>query len=389
MKNLRYYSLMAALTAAMTIGFTSCGSDDDNNGSGSTATVAGTQQAMQEACDSWRGSRAYWELSEAFLFGPADEYNVDPHIDTWPVAANSVAEILRDEKIMARIDQYLIEQQDDNVLGFHGLEYLLFRDGAARNVSQITNVEYKMAVAIAKDLYASTCVLETAWAGPSNVAASHKAACDTWLANRKETYKNYGDEFRSMAGVDAAVQILEGCIDITNEVSGSKIGLPYTGEDVSYIESPFARNSITDFRDNIISCRNALYGGVGATTPQTTSLMYFCLNSGNATLATQAREVQEDLEYAIEKVAAMKAPFVLYYKDSSAQEAMGALDVLIMSIEELEKLLKAASNNSAVEAACKNVRDQYVQNVVIPTYRMLVENTEQLLNKVTNISAQK
>jgi predicted lipoprotein len=60
-----------------------------------------------------------------------------------------------------------------------------------------------------------------------------------------------------------------------------------------------------------------------------------------------------------------------------------------MSIEELEKLLKAASNNSAVETACQNVRNQYVQNVVIPTYRMLVENTEQLLNKVTNISAQK
>lgn len=375
---------MAAICAAMTISFTSCGSDDD--GSAVTTTVAGSQQAMQEACDSWKSSRAYWELSEAFLFGPADEYNVDPHIDTWPVAANSVSEILRDEKIMSRIEEYLIEQQDDNVLGFHGLEYLLFRDGAARPVSQLTNVEYKLAVAIAKDLYASTCVLETAWAGPANVTAARKAQCDTWLKNRNETYKNYGDEFRAMNGVPAAVQILEGCIDIINEVSTSKIGLPHTGEDVSYIESPFAYNSITDFRDNIISCRNALYGSLGATTPQTTSLIYFCQNSGNTALASQARKVQNDLENAIQKVAAMKAPFVLYYKDASAQVAMDALDTLIQSITELEGTLQQATNNSAVESACKNVRDQYVQNVVIPTYRALVDNAEKMVSKVNAIS---
>jgi hypothetical protein len=70
-------------------------------------------------------------------------------------------------------------------------------------------------------------------------------------------------------------------------VGQSKIGLPYTGEDASYIESPYAYNSITDFYDNIVSCKNALYGAMGATAPSEKSLIYFCQNAGNATLKTR------------------------------------------------------------------------------------------------------
>ena len=33
---------------------------------------------------------------EAFLFGAADVYSIDPHTDTWPVAANDLADVLRD-----------------------------------------------------------------------------------------------------------------------------------------------------------------------------------------------------------------------------------------------------------------------------------------------------
>ena len=38
-----------------------------------------------EACEHWTESRKAWELSEAFLFGAAADYNIDPHIDSWPL----------------------------------------------------------------------------------------------------------------------------------------------------------------------------------------------------------------------------------------------------------------------------------------------------------------
>ena len=36
---------------------------------------------------------------------------------------------------------------------------------------------------------------------------------------------------------------------------------PYSGEDVNYIESPYSHKSFVDFRDNMLSIENTLYGG--------------------------------------------------------------------------------------------------------------------------------
>lgn len=37
---------------------------------------------ISNAAEAWKESRRYWELSEAFLFGPAADHNIDPHIDS-------------------------------------------------------------------------------------------------------------------------------------------------------------------------------------------------------------------------------------------------------------------------------------------------------------------
>ena len=63
---------------------------------------------------------------------------------------------------------------------------------------------------------------------------------------------------------DAVAQILsddEGsCVAIANEVGTAKIANPFSAGDVSYVESPYSYNSITDFRDNIRSIRNVWLG---------------------------------------------------------------------------------------------------------------------------------
>ena len=41
-----------------------------------------TEDQIKAAGDQWIAARKYWELSEAWLFGPADIYSIDPHIDT-------------------------------------------------------------------------------------------------------------------------------------------------------------------------------------------------------------------------------------------------------------------------------------------------------------------
>ncbi|MBR6180446.1 MAG: hypothetical protein IKQ77_04445 [Prevotella sp.] len=388
---------MAALAVVFTTGFASCSSDDDAD----TKTVTGTQAALDQACKDWKTARANWENTEAFLFGAADVYSIDPHTDTWPVAANDLADVLRDEKAMSNLDNF-IKTANSGILGYHGLEYVLFRQGQPRQISQITNLEYNYICAVAKDLYNATATLEAAWDSREsnsdrhqiaiNYVATHNALNDDGDAEGAlGSFQNFGKAFKTpgtgdwVTALDATLEIISGCRDIIGEVGDSKIGLPYTGEDATYIESPYAYNSITDFYDNIVSCKNALFGKMDATSPTQQSLIYFCQNSGNATLAGQANTVVAKLDVALAKIKAMKHPFALYFSDSSCKVAIDALGELDDALADLSETLSGYAGNNNVEAQCQIINENYVDNVVLATYRTLADNAQKLYQSIVNI----
>lgn len=394
MKNLMK---MAALSVVLTTGFASCSSDDDAN----TSVVEGSQEVLDQACADWKVARANWENTEAFLFGAADVYSIDPHTDTWPVAANDLADVLRDEKAMADLDNF-IKTANSGILGYHGLEYVLFRQGQPRKIDQITNLEYNYICAVAKDLYHATATLEAAWDSKESNAERLKIAKEyvaTHLAidddgNQEgalEGFQNFGKAFKNPGtgdwetALDATREIISGCQDIIGEVGDSKIGLPYTGEDKTYIESPYAYNSIIDFYDNIVSCKNALYGSMGATTPNEKSLIYFCKNAGNASLAAQANNVVSKLDNALAMIKAMKAPFALYYADASCKVAIDALGDLDEALGALDETLAGYAGNATVESQCKVINENYVDNVVLATYRTLADNAQKLYQSIVKI----
>ena len=388
---------MAVFAAVLATGLVSCSSDDDADNS----VVTGTQAALDKACADWKVARANWEQSEAFLFGAADVYSIDPHTDTWPVAANDLAQVLRDEKAMSNLDNF-IKTANSGILGYHGLEYVLFRQGKARQIDQITNLEYSYIAAVAKDLYSATATLEAAWDSYESNAERQRIAKEyvaTHLAINEEGdqqgklagFQNFGKAFKNPGtgdwefAIDATREIISGCQDIIGEVGDSKIGLPYTGEDASYIESPYAYNSIIDFYDNIVSCKNALYGSVGATAPNEKSLIYFCQHSGSNALATQANIVVAKLDAALTDINAMKAPFALYYSDASCTKAIDALSELDDALDELDEALLGYAGNQTVEAQCKVINENYVDNVVVVTYRTLADNAQKLYQSIVNI----
>ncbi len=374
----------------------SCSSDDDVE----VNVISGSQTALDAACSQWKVARADWEKTEAFLFGAADVYSIDPHTDTWPVDQTALANVLRDESIMSDIENK-VKQLNSGLLGYHGIEYVLFRNGSPRDISQLTELEYKYVCAVAKDLYQATCVLQTTWEGTKSgtrynetvsYLASHNSLDDDGnVTDEGLSYINFGSNFKNTpsaeydSDLDATIQIIEGTRDIISEVAGSKIGLPWSGQDDSYIESPYAYNSIIDFYDNIVGCRSALYGEVDATVPKDRSLIYFCLNAGNATLKSQAQTVQEKLENALAKIDSMKRPFALYFTDSSVKTTIDALDELDASFDSLEETLKTFVGNSVVEAQCKVINANYVDNIVVRTYTSLCDNAEKLYNAIINI----
>lgn len=398
MKKIFKYSMLFAAALTLSLGFASCSDDNDEPETPSSVNpdLNGTDAMVSEACTNWREARQDWEWSEAFLFGPATDFGLDPHTDTWPFDRVQFDKYMKkynpatDEDDAALIDDAIANGQ--NLTGFHAVEYLIFRDGEARKIKDMTANEVYFAQSAAQDLYLSSLKLVNAWGGDLS-DAEQKILDDAEFES-----KNYGEDFMTAGEPGskyssitlATREIIAGANEIIGEVRDSKIGAPATGEDVNYIESPFAHNSIVDFYDNIMSCKHALYGGWNVVDqPTATSLLGVCLKVNNADMKAAAQKAQTKLDAALNKISNMKKPFVLYYTDQSAKDAMAALEELEAALDALDGEIEKFSGNETLEAEFKKVNEAFVKNTVIPTYRALADNDLKLLNSLKKITWKK
>lgn len=328
-----------------------------------------TQTMVDNACTSWKAARACYEKSEAFLLGAASDYDIDPHIDSWPLDLTALHTELLNSKQIAR---YSSDDEDANIdnihgdlnqflLGFHAVEFVVFRNGEPRKVTSFNSTyddyndradftdikpidELNFAVAVAGDLMGSIYELEVCWSGKT---ADHK----TWLENHEwhttmpssditygENMKNAGKAGSIYTSVKSAVSALligdQGCGGICDEVGQTKMGKPYglntteenAESDPNYIESPFSYNSLTDFWDNIQSIKNIWFGGYS--TDNTKTGTYSFHNYFAKLNPTLGAEVEAAITEAQAKIKACPAPFVNNYKNAQVKAAIDARTAL-------------------------------------------------------------
>lgn len=328
-----------------------------------------TTEMVSNACEAWEQARRYWELSEAWLYGPAADYNIDPHIDTWPLDRTAMRNMLDNESQMANMDEdgVFISTLGESLLGFHAVEYMLFGEvetssgsyigtGEPRDVSLYTTQELIYLTAVAADLRNQCIRLEAAWAGMDNVTSEKQ---DILTELELEPTRNYGEMMMNsgQAGsiwtsyANAVQELLAGAQDIADEVGGLKIGNP-TGhgeeDDPDYIESPYSLNSINDFIDNIKSIQNAYegyqIGKNGNVADDYIQPVTYSLSAYISSLDASADErLKTAIQDAIDKISEMKEPFAQTARDP-------AYDAI----------------NQAAIAACTEVSDalQEVMNVI-------------------------
>ena len=291
----------------------------------STSSI--TQAQIDEACKDFKAARMYWEQSEAFLGGAASDFDVDPTIDSWPLNRSLLLNYFNNGMNDEMLD-------DATILGFHALEFILFRDGQPRKVAELKNFdtyknfekvsgekEFAYAQTICTLLKQRTFQLQCAWDGGKDAArlAVVKAAK---LPYQTEKGLSYGDNLIN-AGVsgsnssfptlkDAIAQVLsddEGsCLAIANEVGTAKIANPFSAGDVSYVESPYSYNSITDFRDNIRSIRNVWLGSTDKSANKYSFHTFFASVKKDAV----NQKVENSYVAAIADISNMPSPFVKY-----------------------------------------------------------------------------
>ena len=287
-----------------------------------------SQSQINEACDDFKDARENWERSEAFLMGAASDFDIDPTIDSWPLNRSLLLNYFNN----GMNDEML---EDATILGFHALEFILFRNGQPRKVAEFQgNDTYKnfTGVSGAKELaYAQTICkllkercfqLQVAWEGEKAKNASRVAAVKAaGLEYTTENGLSYGENL-TQAGVNAKstfptlkaaiAQVLsddEGsCVAIATEVGTAKIANPFSAGDISYVESPYSYNSITDFQDNIRSIRNVWYGSTSGTAASNSFNGFFASVGQTATNTSAVNAFNN----AITRIGQMPAPFVKY-----------------------------------------------------------------------------
>lgn len=289
-----------------------------------TSTI--TQAQIDKACTDFKAARQHWERSEAFLGGAASDFSIDPTIDSWPLDRAELLDYFKGG-MKAEIED------ESTILGFHALEFILFRNGQNRKVAELqgndtyTNFEtvsgadeLKYAQQVCKLLKERCFQLQVAWEGEKNASrvAVVKAA---GLPYQTENGLSYGENliragqdskstFPSLK--DAVAQVLssdEGsCVAICNEVGTAKVANPFSAGDIAYVESPYSYNSITDFQDNIRSIRNVWYGSINGNAAAGSFNAFFASVGQDAvnTAVTGA------FNNAINAIGQMPAPFVKY-----------------------------------------------------------------------------
>lgn len=280
-----------------------------------------TQNEINAACEAFKNTRQEWERSEAFLFGSATDNELDPHIDSWPLDRDELERALTNENLIAGFKsenpaKFVSEHNTEfqSVLGFHGMEFVLFRNGAHRTVEAlkandtdegVTSVkgidELAFLQAVAADVRNITALLEFTWMGSAasnetkailsgegsyvfrtlryNGLASNGTMCFGQFLLSPSSNTGY----QSWQGTMNQI-FVGGCSNICAEVADQKLGQAYrvatnqgspTEDSKDYIESPYSHRSFTDYQDNIYSIKNSLYGtrDINATTPAENSML--------------------------------------------------------------------------------------------------------------------
>ncbi|PCI52821.1 MAG: iron-regulated protein A precursor [Gammaproteobacteria bacterium] len=284
-----------------------------------------TDENLLAAQNAWKAAREPWEQGESHIFGPVDSLSIDPHLDSWPLNTNDLQSLLDGTSTFSAD---FISLLNDDVQGFHTMEFLLFGDGVADNeklIAEMTLREREYLSATAEVFQGYTQDLYDAW------VSGDDAYQDKLLTVDNDIYVS------QLAVVE---ELINGMIGIVDEVGNGKIADPFSESaataDTSLVESQYSWNSLTDFTDNIIGVQNVYRGEFDGAADKTGIIDF--VHAADSTLATR---VDDEITVAIAAIIAIagenELPFRQAISNTEArvriQAAIDALATLQASLE--------------------------------------------------------
>ncbi|MCR4799062.1 MAG: peptidase M75 [Bacteroidales bacterium] len=256
-------------------------------------------------------------------------------------------------------------------------------DNKKDDVVEAANIEYSSKNAnswhnymnnVAALLKADATALYTSWATAYNDGEAFAT-----------TFKSHNSSYKT--ALNCVEQILEGCQDIASEVGTAKIGDPYdlyqsgkTTEALYAVESWYSWHSRDDYTNNIYSIRNSYYGSLDGN-PAENSL-YNLISTKNADLHN---EVVSAISGAAQAIQAIPQPFRNNINSTESGKAMDACAALEATLVKLESYIQEEASINSDEVLDPIVTN-YVDVVVLPTYKALQEKATALQSAVTALN---
>ena len=231
-----------------------------------------------------------------------------------------------------------------------------------------------------------------------NVAALLKTDAtnlyDSWNTSYKggasfaTSIKAHNGAYNFSSARNCIEQVIDGCVEISNEVGETKIGDPYNKymannvtEALYAVESWYSWHSRDDYTNNIYSIRNAYYGSLdGKVSDKSISKLVAGVN------AELDMKVSAAITTAASAIQAIPQPF---RNNINSQETVAA----IKACEELESVLDKElkpyiRDNSTINSneALDPIVENYVNVVVLPTYKDLKEKNSTLYDAVVALA---
>lgn len=308
-----------------------------------TFVSKGTDASLKDACDAWRATREPWEESEAFLFGPAATYNLDPSLDDWPLDKVQIENYLKSDI------EFDPEALGHTVRGFHTLEYLLFENGKPRSASSISDRQKDYMIAVATGLRDDSFKLWYYWNGDKKLSEADKKLIEELEPDNANDgfgarFKNpnmYDQAFKTE--IDVIGQIVDGCTDISGEVGEQKIGGPFETKQVEEVESWYSWNSLDDYKNNILSIQHSYLGTLSDNISDLDKVggeksISYAVSKVDADLDNEIRTAIKDAYNAVD---AIPAPFRSNLNAATEiKAAMNKLAELTDSLEKIKKVVK-------------------------------------------------
>lgn len=267
---------------------------------------------LSAAQQQWMNTRRPWEQSEAFLFGPVDTEGLDPAMDSWPVNAVDLQNLLDSD---TELTVESVSALSDDLKGFHVIEFLLWGADGSKTSADFTERELQYLGAVASVLANDTQRLAQGW-NPND-------------GNFLAEFAQAGSGSTTYPTQTAALQeLITGMIGIAGELASVKLEDPIRLSDATLVESQFSLNSRADFMDNVRGIRNAYTGNyLLSEGPGLNAL----IKSTNPALD---ETINSQIEAAIAAIDAIPQPFAeaISASPTEVQAAIDAVNALLVTL---------------------------------------------------------